>query len=527
MIRSFFAALFCFVLILFCFPKSTEAYYFEVKGHGSYSDLVFEIHTFNLVTGSEFPEVGGKLGIDITARDASSGSPVSRFVTGSKYSLNLWPNGGSENACLGTKKQVATTTASADKLGFTLDLDPYKLPCAPRLSPGKNNFSLWLGDGTRDNNNTLINVTNIYLDQQGGGIVSIQPLVSDVNENLICPPPKSISVNLLGSKSTQSYSFWWDGARITADQINGTDQASSVINISKEPEGGPGQYKLCMMPDGFRIPIVGELPALNKCEQFVTFTKPNDPVKQCSESALNKTCQISLTPVTAGAEISTITKPGVVSFTITAVGDNYDKNQQYRLDLFDKQTGQNVVSSKLFTTSSTGRMNETLGVFPAGKYGLYIYNVSDSTRVCGNDNADVSETIDGLKAPVSKCSDVPTDPNYCASGAGAGCNPADGTIDTTGTAKGVMTAIGCIPTEPPRFIAGFMKYALGFGGGVALLLMIFGSFGMVTSSGNPDAIKKGREQFVSALIGLLFIIFSTLFLQILGVDILGLPGFTK
>jgi hypothetical protein len=67
---------------------------------------------------------------------------------------------------------------------------------------------------------------------------------------------------------------------------------------------------------------------------------------------------------------------------------------------------------------------------------------------------------------------------------------------------------------------------LGFGGGVALLLMIFGSFGMITSSGNPDAIKKGREQFVNAIIGLLFIIFSTLFMEILGVDILGLPGFS-
>lgn len=91
--------------------------------------------------------------------------------------------------------------------------------------------------------------------------------------------------------------------------------------------------------------------------------------------------------------------------------------------------------------------------------------------------------------------------------------------------SGIETAIGCIPTDPAEFVNAFLKFATAAGGGLALLLMIFGAFQMITSAGNADQLKAGREQFTSAIIGLLFIIFSVLLLQIIGVDILNLPGF--
>ena len=92
---------------------------------------------------------------------------------------------------------------------------------------------------------------------------------------------------------------------------------------------------------------------------------------------------------------------------------------------------------------------------------------------------------------------------------------------------GVMTAIGCVPTEPKMLINGIIRFSSFAGGGLAFLLMIFGAFQIITSAGNPDNVKKGQEQFTSAIIGLLFIIFSTLLLQIIGVDILQLPGLSK
>ncbi|MDO8570215.1 MAG: hypothetical protein Q7R97_01360 [Candidatus Daviesbacteria bacterium] len=107
--------------------------------------------------------------------------------------------------------------------------------------------------------------------------------------------------------------------------------------------------------------------------------------------------------------------------------------------------------------------------------------------------------------------------------AGVACNPQSGQNLAWG--KGIKTAIGCIPTEPTELINGIIKVAIAAGGGIALLLMIFGVFQMITSAGNPDGVKKGSEQITSAVLGLLFIIFAVMLLKIIGVDILQLPGF--
>jgi len=50
---------------------------------------------------------------------------------------------------------------------------------------------------------------------------------------------------------------------------------------------------------------------------------------------------------------------------------------------------------------------------------------------------------------------------------------------------------------------------------------------MITSAGNPETLKGGQDRFAQALIGLLFVIFSVLLMQLIGVDILGIPGFGR
>ena len=92
---------------------------------------------------------------------------------------------------------------------------------------------------------------------------------------------------------------------------------------------------------------------------------------------------------------------------------------------------------------------------------------------------------------------------------------------------GIQTAIGCIHTNPAELAKDILKFAIGIGGGLAFLMMLLGAFQMLTSAGNPDSLKAGQERLTSAVIGLLFVIFATLFLQIIGVDILKLPGFAR
>ncbi len=57
--------------------------------------------------------------------------------------------------------------------------------------------------------------------------------------------------------------------------------------------------------------------------------------------------------------------------------------------------------------------------------------------------------------------------------------------------------------------------------------MLFGAFQIMTSQGDPERLKAGKELIGSALAGLLMIIFSVFLLQLIGVQILQIPGFSK
>ncbi len=90
----------------------------------------------------------------------------------------------------------------------------------------------------------------------------------------------------------------------------------------------------------------------------------------------------------------------------------------------------------------------------------------------------------------------------------------------------IQTAIGDIdPRNLQGFIQQLLNLALGVAGGIAFLLMLFGSLKIMTSSGDPEKMKSGSELITSALTGLLFIIFSIFLLKLIGVDILQIPGF--
>jgi hypothetical protein len=92
--------------------------------------------------------------------------------------------------------------------------------------------------------------------------------------------------------------------------------------------------------------------------------------------------------------------------------------------------------------------------------------------------------------------------------------------------EGIDTAIGCIPIEDSNALIGFiLKWAIGVGGGIAFLLIVLAGFQIMTSAGNPDRLKAGQELMTSAIAGLILLIFSVFILRIIGVDILGLPGF--
>lgn len=172
-----------------------------------------------------------------------------------------------------------------------------------------------------------------------------------------------------------------------------------------------------------------------------------------------------------------------------------------------------------FTTFATQQANSCCG------YGFKYDGTKDRCVQISNPT-----NIANINCPSGTACDATTNACISASGLPTNLPPAPAApvvVAGVGGCKAdeFWSAIGCIPTDTGKFISTLLRFLTAAGGGIALLLMISGAFQMITSAGNPEHVKHGQQQFTSAVIGLLFIIFSVLLLKVIGVDILNLPGF--
>lgn len=84
---------------------------------------------------------------------------------------------------------------------------------------------------------------------------------------------------------------------------------------------------------------------------------------------------------------------------------------------------------------------------------------------------------------------------------------------------------GCVPTNVEGFVAEYYKYGLGIVGGFAVLMIIFGSYQILISRGNPKILNDGKTIIAYAISGLLLAIFGYVFIEVIAKDILKIPGF--
>lgn len=87
------------------------------------------------------------------------------------------------------------------------------------------------------------------------------------------------------------------------------------------------------------------------------------------------------------------------------------------------------------------------------------------------------------------------------------------------------TSIGSIPLNPVGFITRLFQIVLAFAGLGAMLLIIYAGYRLLLSRGDKEIIQAQRDRITSAIVGLLFIIFSLVLLSVIAGDILKIPGF--
>ena len=142
---------------------------------------------------------------------------------------------------------------------------------------------------------------------------------------------------------------------------------------------------------------------------------------------------------------------------------------------------------------------------------------------CVADECQVPESepeIVGEAAEIERC--TPFD--YCSQVPASQRSACTTCINSGKENEKIFTAVGCVSVSGEELAADLIKLLLGVGGGVALLSMLAAAFRFTISKGDSGQIKEAKELMTASITGLLFIIFSVIILQFVGVQILHIPG---
>lgn len=169
----------------------------------------------------------------------------------------------------------------------------------------------------------------------------------------------------------------------------------------------------------------------------------------------------------------------------------------------------NGIASRQFQVNDTGTYNFRFSC--SGEKG------KDPTKYTGQGTPDLHDYIGGFDVKTQDEVDKANAKKYKPV-----CK-----LNNDGICQSVNTSIGEIDPDPVKLITRLMGVLLGLSGGIFLLLIIRAGYRMISSQGNPEAIKDARESLTSAVVGFLFLIFSFVILELIGVHILQLPGFSQ
>ncbi len=94
--------------------------------------------------------------------------------------------------------------------------------------------------------------------------------------------------------------------------------------------------------------------------------------------------------------------------------------------------------------------------------------------------------------------------------------------------NGIMkTDLGEISCSPTGFASGLYGIGLSFIGVVALLFIVYGGFLILTSQGSEEQLRRGRSYITYSIIGVVVAVAGYALYQIVAIDVLKIPGFSR
>ncbi|MBU0647548.1 hypothetical protein KJ855_00030 [Patescibacteria group bacterium] len=70
-----------------------------------------------------------------------------------------------------------------------------------------------------------------------------------------------------------------------------------------------------------------------------------------------------------------------------------------------------------------------------------------------------------------------------------------------------------------KYVQDFYIFSIWLIAGISIIMVVFGGYQMIVSSGNPEAINKGRNTIISALVSLALLVLAYTILRIISPQI--------
>lgn len=365
-------------------------------------------------------------------------------------------------------------------------------------SHNQGEYDFWLGKNlwAPDKSKAFYNgAFNVYQDGgANGGLAAIE-----LPQGSTLPEGGKFPCSLLNTAPGTGWTIWLDGETSTLLQVDGSNNGKGG-NLQETcdlggTEGGTllGQQTLCADDD-------------------------NGGVFGARGLDCKYSMAVDITPSGAKGSPTYSNQPGVPlpSAQNTATGTtNANSNSATCNPPCNTAEGLVCVNSfNLANNAMGGGFNQTSGAFSfAGIFGgtNICVPITPTPSSCYADSNCLPYTCDTKS---NKCTTTPMPPP----------TPFN-TPDPLCPHDKCQTALGIIPTQPTAFIAQILVIILSFAGGIAILLIINAGYHIMMSGGNPEKLQEAREGLTSALVGLLFIIFSVAILQFIAYSVLHIPGF--